>query len=62
MDADSVRLDERGAYLPTLDRQWVYGYLKIVTRPTTISSGSLDLVDVFTDGEPDSDMKASVLG
>ena len=40
----------------------LYGYLKIGTRPTTITSVSLDLIDVFTDGEPDSDMKTSVLG
>ena len=38
------------------------GYLKIGTRSTTITSGSPDLIDVFTDGEPDSDMKTSALG
>ena len=40
----------------------LYGYLKIGTRPTTITSGSPDLIDVSTDGEPISDMKTSVLG
>ena len=40
----------------------LYGYLKINARPITITSDSTDLIDVFTDGEPDSDMKASVLG
>ena len=40
----------------------LYGYLKIGARPNTITSVSSDLIDVFTDGEPDSDMKASVLG
>ena len=40
----------------------LYGCLKIGTRPTTIASGSSGLIDVFTDGEPDSDMKASILG
>ena len=41
---------------------WVFVYLKIGTRPTTITSGSPDPIDVFTDGEPDSDMKTPVLG
>ena len=40
----------------------LYGYLKIETRSTTIASGKADLIDVSTEGEPDSDMKASVLG
>ena len=40
----------------------LYGYLRIGTRSITIASGSSGLIDVFTDGEPDSDMKASVLG
>ena len=40
----------------------LYKYLKIGIRPTILASGSLDLIDVFTDGKPDSDMKASVLG
>ena len=40
----------------------VYGYLKSGTGPAMIASESSDLTDVFTDGEPDSDMKASVLG
>ena len=41
---------------------WVFVYLKIGTRPTTITSGAPDLIDVFTDEEPDTDMKTSVLG
>ena len=40
----------------------LFGYLKIGTRPTTITSESSGLIDEFTDGEPDEDMKASVLG
>ena len=40
----------------------LYGYLKIGTCPTTIESESSDHIDKFTDGGPDSYMKASVLG
>ena len=40
----------------------LYGYLKIGTRPNTIASESSDHFNVFTDGEQDTDMKASVLG
>ena len=40
----------------------LYGYLKIGTRPNTVASGSSDLIDVLTGGEPDSDINASVLG
>ena len=37
----------------------LYGYLKIGARPVTNISDSTDLIDVFADGEPDTDMKAS---
>ena len=51
---------------PQIDQRLIdnafYGYLKIGTRPTTIDWGSSDLIDVFTEGEPYSDMKSSVLG
>ena len=40
----------------------LYGYLNISTRPNTITSKSSGLIDVFTDGELDADMNASVLG
>ena len=62
MGEDAVRLEEHAAKLSTPDRQCVKRVFKIGTRPTTIASGSSDLIDVFTYGEPYSDMKASVLG
>ena len=40
----------------------LFGYFKIDTRLSSIASGSSNLIDVFTDGEPFSDLKASVLG
>ena len=40
----------------------LYGYLKIGTCPTTITSASPDLINLFTDGELDSEMKTSALG
>ena len=58
MAEDAVLIEERTADLPTRDRQCVYGYLKIGTRPNTINYGP----SVFNDGEPDSDMKSSALG
>ena len=33
----------------------LYKYLKIGTRPKSITAGSPKLIDVFTDGEPDTD-------
>ena len=40
----------------------LYGYLKIGARSEMITAGSPKLTDVFTDGEPDTDPKPSVLG
>ena len=40
----------------------LYGCLKIGKRHHTIALELSDLIDAFTGGEPDSDMKASVLG
>ena len=40
----------------------LYGYLKIGARSESIAAGSPNLIDVFTEGEPDTDPKPSVLG
>ena len=62
MAEDAVWIEECTQIYQRLIDNALYGYLKIGTRPTTIASESSGLIDVFTDGEPDSDMKASVLG
>ena len=38
------------------------GYMKIGTKADAISTGSSNLIDVFTEGEPNDDHKPSVLG
>ena len=40
----------------------LYGYLKIGARSESIAAGSPKLIDVFTDGEPDTGPKPPVLG
>ena len=40
----------------------LYGYLKIGTSSDGITTGSTNLNDVFTEGEPDEDPRPSVLG
>ena len=40
----------------------LYGYLEIGARSKSITAGSSKLIDVFTDGEPDTDPKPSRLG
>ena len=62
MAEDAVWIEECTQIYQRLIDNALYGYLKIGTRPTTIASESSSLIDVFTDGEPNSDMKASVLG
>ena len=62
MAEDAVWIEERTQIYQRLINNALYGYLKIGTRSTTIASESSGLIDVFTDGEPDSDMKTLVLG
>ena len=40
----------------------LYGYLKIDPKSESTVVGSPKMIDVFTDGEPDMDLKTSVLG
>ena len=40
----------------------MYGYLKIGTNSDKIAAGSPELIDVFTEGEADTDQRPSMLG
>ena len=40
----------------------LYGYLKIGAKPSSESAGPSKSIDVFTEGEPDPDLRPSVLG
>ena len=62
MAVDAVLLKNAPQIYQRLADNALYRYLKIGKRPSTITSGSSDLIDVITEEEPDSDIKASVLG
>ena len=62
MATDAFRFKERSTILPSPDRQWFYGYLKIGVDRYSIASRTSKLIDVFTEGRAEIDPRRVVLG
>ena len=62
MADNAVGIEERAANLPTPDRQCVISVSEDWYTSNYDRIGTIDLIDVFTDGEPDYDTKTSSLG